>query len=188
MTGPGGWWDVGSVSCDFPTILLWFLTIEMQLSLVERLILVSVLIQPAIFHETCRNVISLRPSSLSNLVAIGQAAETDRYTYSKTLISLLSFLKKCLWCPFGILVWETKDVVVKNSFCSFPRIPFNHQKDLLSLQVAKYKRRNSLAERKHTVGKKQKLGVSEQWNTICKKFNEVTKSHGGYMQGVGIMT
>lgn len=91
---------MGSVSCDFPTILLWFLTIEMQLSLVERLILVSVLIQPAIFHETCRNVISLRPSSLSNLVAIGQAAETDRYTYSKTLISLLSFLKKMSLMPF----------------------------------------------------------------------------------------
>lgn len=60
-----------------PTVLLWFLTIDMQLSLLERLIVVSLLIQPAIFHETHRNVISLRPLSLSNSVAIGQAAEKD---------------------------------------------------------------------------------------------------------------
>lgn len=39
-----------------PPVLLWFLTIDMQLSLLERLIVVSLLIQPAIFHETHRNV------------------------------------------------------------------------------------------------------------------------------------
>lgn len=73
--------DVGSVSLTFmPTVFLWFLTIEMQLSLLGRLILVSVLIQAAICHETCRNVVSLRPSSLSNSVAIGQATETDTHT------------------------------------------------------------------------------------------------------------
>lgn len=62
-----------------PTVL-WFLTIDIQLSLLERLIVVSLLIQPAIFHETHRNVISLRPLSLSNSVAIGQAAEKDTLT------------------------------------------------------------------------------------------------------------
>lgn len=74
-----------------PTVLLWFLTIDMQLSLLERLIVVSLLIQPAIFHETRRNVISPRPLSLSNSVAIGQAAEKDRHTDRKTLLSLQSF-------------------------------------------------------------------------------------------------
>jgi len=29
------------------------------------------------------------------------------------------------------------------------------------------------------VGKKQKLGVSEQWNTTCKKSDETSRSHGG---------
>lgn len=42
--------------------------------------MVSLLIQPAIFHEIHRNVISLRPLSLSNSVAIGQAAEQDTQT------------------------------------------------------------------------------------------------------------
>lgn len=73
------------------TVLLWFLTIDMQLSLLERLIVVSLLIQPAIFHETHRNVISLRPSSLSNSVATGQAAEED--TQTGRCLFLHSFLK-----------------------------------------------------------------------------------------------
>lgn len=90
---------------SMPTVL-WFLTIEMQLSLLERLILVSLLSQPAIFHETRRNVISLRSLPLSNSVAIGQAAEKDRHTDRKTLISLPSFLKKSLIPFHHVSIWD----------------------------------------------------------------------------------
>lgn len=96
-----------------PAVLLWFLTIDMQLSLLERLIVVSLLVQPAIFHETHRKVISLRPLSLSNSVAIGQAAEKDRHTDRKRLVSLQSFLKNHLLCPSRMLVFGTKEVEVK---------------------------------------------------------------------------
>lgn len=91
---------------SMPIVLFWFLTIEMQLSLLERLILLSLLIQPAIFHETHSNVISLRPSSLSNSVAIGQAAETDRHIHRKTPVSLLAFLNSSL-IPFqDVGIWD----------------------------------------------------------------------------------